>query len=186
VLQERYERVLVGEQGVFNIWGYKTENYIVHWVGPMKSHQSRPQAAGSDHPIWDSVRSLRKQGLLTFVPHLWETDVPSQAEIIHSYGIGASGESIEVEMGTAAHQAALVMVPEFKIEKAFRDGYYHFAPVANTIPKVQMIGVARLRYRPHTARTRDWYGDLWRGAPKWLQKYAEIQKEAKNRVRKSA
>jgi hypothetical protein len=42
------------------------------------------------------------------------------------------------------------MVPDFKAEKAINDGFYYFAPVKNTLPNVQMVGVARLHYRPHT------------------------------------
>src|SRR5205085_246957 len=96
-----------------------------------------------------------------------------EAEIIHSFGIGA-GEPLETAMGQAAHEAGSAMVPEFKKDKAVHEGYCHFAPVPNTLPKVQMIGVARLRYRPHTSRTSDWYGDLSRTALGWVERYEEL------------
>jgi hypothetical protein len=43
-----------------------------------------------------------------------------------------------------------------------------------------MIGVARLHYRPWTARTSDWYRDLVRDAATWGQRYRDLLETAKN------
>jgi hypothetical protein len=189
VLQQRYSRILVGEQGIFTVWGYKAGPLNAWWQGPMKAHQSRPKAADNDHPIWESVARLQQHGLLTFVPHLWDNKCDgetSQAEIIHGYGIGREGDPLEMEMGRAANLAGMAMVPDFKKEKAFAEGYYYLAPVLNTIPNVQMIGVARLLYRPHTTRTSDWYGELIRNAPAWIKRYEELRKKAEKLAAKTA
>jgi hypothetical protein len=188
VLRENYSRVLVGEQGVFKVWGFRAEHYAGSWTGPFREHRSRPTAAGKDHPIWESVNNLRNHGLLKFVPHLWDNVCDGErieAEIIHGYGIGNSGEPQEVEIGRAAHEAGTAMVPDFKKEKAYTERYYHFAPVLNTFPKVQMIGVARLLYRPHTTRTSDWYSDLLRNGPGWIRRYEELREKAKTRLLRS-
>jgi hypothetical protein len=155
ILQEEYERMLVGEQGLYNVWGFKRKTAWVGWGDTLEAHRTRPTVEGKDKPIWDSIRFFEKQGLITFVAHLWDNECRSgqshEAEIIHAYG-GGAGEPLEVSLGNAACRAALAMVPEFKREKAVREGFRYFAPVPNTFPNVQMIGVARLRYRPHRRR----------------------------------
>ena len=94
--------------------------------------------------------------------------------------MGRLGESVEVEIGTAAYRAGLAMLSEFKRQKALLDGFHYFAPIKNTLPNVQMIGVARLHYRPLTSRTRDWYGELTKNAPVWIAQYNEMQKNSEN------
>jgi hypothetical protein len=66
------------------------------------------------------------------------------------------------------------MALDRKVEKAEEDGYCYLAPVKNTLPNVQMIGVGRLTYRPHTKRTSGWFADLSQTAPRWTQSYKEL------------
>jgi hypothetical protein len=81
VIRQNYERKLIGEQGLFNIWAFKPKQRTLWWVGPFKAHESR---GGSDpHPAWKSVEILEKQGLLTFVSHLWESDSRQAKSYIH-------------------------------------------------------------------------------------------------------
>jgi hypothetical protein len=187
VLQQKYSRMLVGEQGIFKVWGFKPENQQLSWCTVFEPHESRPRA-GEEHPVWGTIQNLRNHGVLSFVPHLWDRDWTEggQAEIVHAYGVGGCGEALELEMGSAALRAALSMVPDFKIEKAFSQGYTYLAPIRRTVPNVQMIGVARLRYRPHTTRTSDWYGDLVRNAPGWTRHYQELIETGEKPAAKSA
>jgi hypothetical protein len=187
VLWREFARMKVGEQGIFTLWAFKPEQQWISWQGCIAVHQTRPKVA-DNHPIHESIDNLRRQGLLTFVPHLWDNQRSSksgEAEIIHSCGFGG-GEKVEVDIGTAAHHAACAMLTEFKRERAIREGYTYFAPVKNTLPNVQMIGVARLRYRPHTSRTSDWFGALTRDGQRWIHEYQEMQERAENAARKTA
>jgi hypothetical protein len=188
-LRQYYERTLIGAQGRFNVWAFKPGKLSISWEGPLGGHLLRPHATVKEHPIWSSINSLRQQGLLAFIPHLWDNECDSgsaQGEVIHSYGIGESGEPLEIAIGTAAQDAGFAMLPEFKREKAYSEGFYHFAPIPKTLANVQMIGVARLRYRPHTSRTRDWYGDLTRNAEGWISRYREMQESAEIGASKTA
>src|ERR1019366_7571209 len=130
------QRRMVGEQGIYRVWAFRPEVPAL-WFG--------------NCTIPAGVNHLVTQGLLTYVPHLWENE-SDEAELLHGYGTCEGGEPMEVEMGRAAHRAALAMVPEFKLRDAIAEGFSDLAPVANTFPNVQMVGVPRLRYRPHTTR----------------------------------
>lgn|GEM_PF-2501500 len=173
VLRYKYERRQVGERGVFTAWAFMPERKSLSWTGPFEPHYYR-QAEKDNHPVWENVEQLERQGLLTFVPHLWESE-QQDAEPIHAYGIeDIGGEPLEVEIGKAAHEAALTVGLGPKIDTAAAAGYRYLAPVKNTLPNVQMIGVARLRYRPHTKRTEHWWQELNESAETWLAAYRQL------------
>ena len=50
----------------------------------------------------------------------------------------------------------------------------YLAPVARDYPEVQMVGIARLRYRPHTGRTGEWRARLDEKLPGLIAKYQEL------------
>jgi hypothetical protein len=106
------------------------------------------------------VNLLKQMGLLTYIPHLYESSSP-QAEPIHAYGIDRKGEEpFETEIGEQADTAARQMCQEWAIDRAENEGFEYFCPVPRNQPDAQLIGVGRLRYRPHTSRTAAWYAQL--------------------------
>jgi hypothetical protein len=70
------------------------------------------------------------------------------------------------------------MCPEWMIENAENEGFEHFCPVSRAMPNIEMIGVARLLYRPHTSRTASWYAQLQQSGSKWVEKYQELAARA--------
>jgi hypothetical protein len=79
------------------------------------------------------------------------------------------------------------MSPEWVISNAENDGFEHFCPVSPTMPNIEMIGIARLRYRPHTSRTAAWYEQLQLSGSQWVEKYQELAARAQTpRVAKRA
>lgn len=174
LLRHRFDRKRVGEHGYYNIWGFRSEGFSLTWSGPFAPHKSRPKLRSkNDHPAWESVEILQKMGLIAFVPHLYDNDSP-EAEQVHPYGIGSRGEEkIETEIGEAADTAAREMF-SWDIERAELEGFEWFCPVIGTLPKVQMIGIARLLYRPRTRRTAAWFGQLQVNGQTWLEKYREL------------
>jgi hypothetical protein len=170
IVWQRYERKLIGEQGLFNVWAFKPETAYLRLDGPLQAHESRGKHPAS---AVDSVQNLQTQGLLTFVPHLWEHD-SRQAEVIHAYGIPGYGEEFEIKVGEAAHTAAFMMALDSKIKAAATEGYVYLAPVRKTLPNVQLVGIGRLRYRPHTSKTSEWLAELAKSAPGWVQHYREM------------
>lgn len=194
VIREVYERKLVGEQGILKLWAFRLRPKSLYWRGPFAAHSKRPREESKAHPVWENLDDLEKNGLLTFVPHLWTSDSES-AEIIHPYGVeGIGGEQEEIKIGDAAHLAGKAIASDARVESVFshsedpgdwmRSSY--FAPVRHTLPDVQMIGVGRLTYRPHTSRTASWWAELQESASRWISHYQEICEKAENSKRSAA
>ncbi len=174
ILCEQYERKEVGERSYYTIWAFRAKTAQLTWGGPMAAHRARPQEKGEEHPVWLSVRLLRRMGLLEYMPHLMESHSP-QAEPIHPFGIGRNGEEqIETEIGAAADAAGRAMCTEWAVQHAEDDGFEWFCPVPRTLPQVQLIGVPRLRYRPHTKRTAAWYANLYEMRTATIEHYSKI------------
>lgn len=179
VLRQVYQRELVGEQGIYRVWGFRSDDYNCAFAGPLSAHRQRPKESDKRHPVWDSIDRLRVQGLLTYVPHLFEGDpASSQAEVIHP----CAGEPAEVEIGRAAHRAGLALLPEFKKVAA---GWW-LVPVEKAIPNVQMVGIARLRHRPHTRKTGAWHTHLKQASEEWIEHYSAVLRSAENATEKVA
>jgi hypothetical protein len=176
-----FDRREIGEQGAYVIWGFRPGQSLHRWTGPFAAHSSRRKAEPQDEsPAWKSLQLLQSMGLLSFVPHIFENGTDT-AEPIHAYGIGATGEvPLEREIGDAADQAARAMALPSKLEDAEEDGYEYFCPILKTKPTAQMIGVARLTYRPHTRRTAEWYAELNRTAPGWIETFGTLTTRAES------
>jgi hypothetical protein len=177
VLYQAYERKIVGEQGRYNVWAFKRGDDF--FTSALCSHFSRPESDGR-HPTWNGIRFLEESGLLYRVPHLWTDKYNNEGEVIHAYGLSGCPEAIENEIATAAYDAALSMGHPDRIAEAVSDGFRLFVPVPKHTPNVQMIGVYRLRYRPRTTRTREWFGTLHKTAAQWIGQYAELRRSGEN------
>jgi hypothetical protein len=109
VIWRPFERKVVGQQGPYTVWGFADQGARLNWVGPFEPHRNRPKRGPEAHvAAWDSVDTLERLGLLHYIPHVFESS-SAQAEIIHPYGIGGRGEeTIETELGRAAHEAGVI------------------------------------------------------------------------------
>ena len=175
IVRQQYTRKLTGGQGIFKVWAFKQSNLSLWWKRPFAAHRFRPRVEGAEnHPVWENIEQLQRCGLLTFVPHLWEGD-SGEAEVIHPYGIeGVGGEPIEIELGEAANQAGLRLALESNVLRDQSEGYSWIAPVKISFPEVQLIGVGRLTYRPHTKRTSEWFAELIERGSRWKAFYQEL------------
>jgi hypothetical protein len=108
-------------------------------------------------------------GLLSYVPRIWDNDPCGEtaaAEILHPYGIaGLGGEVIEAAIGTAAHEAAIRAAYPERVNAAANEGFVYLCPIRTSVPNACMVGIARLRYRPHTTRTGAWVAELESSSP---------------------
>lgn len=173
----KYERKVIGQQGPYSVVAFKYKTRTFFLEGPFEAHASRPRSEGADHPAWDTIELLERMGLLAFVPHLMENSSP-QAEIIHPLGREKGAEEIEQQLERAATRAAWAMCLDKQLEDAFSWRANYYCPVPNTLPDAQLVGIARLHYRPHTRRTADWYGDLMNSAPGYIARYQELAAKA--------
>jgi hypothetical protein len=176
-----FERRKIGEQGAYTVWGFKPGiGKLWPTCGPFAAHESRKKAKPKDcSPTWESINLMEAMGLLSFVPHIFENDTAA-AEPIHPYGIGGSSEAtIEPLIGSAADEAARAMALPSKLEEAIEDGFEYFCPVVKTKPRAQMIGVARLTYRPHTRRTAEWFAELNQNGHALIDTFEKLTDKAK-------
>jgi hypothetical protein len=170
-LRLKFERKAVGQFGMYTVWAFKPENHWVTFDGELAAHKARPKPTPEcNHPFWATHHLLMETGLLSYVPHLWDNDPTTSemtaSEILHPYGMtGYGGESIELEIGQAAHEAGLRMAFEERVTNASYEGFRYLCPVRSAVPNACMVGVARLRYRPHTSRTGAWMTRLLESGP---------------------
>jgi hypothetical protein len=175
---QEYERFEVGRQAQFTIWGFRYKYGAVTWKGPTACHRrenltAEEKAAGKNEGIdfFRRQEQLTDLGLIEWVPHLFESGDPS-AEIIHPVGISDS-RSLDDRLGDAAHMAGLAMLTDRQREWSDEKGL-RLVPVPRHIANVQMIGVARLRYRPHTRITAAWWADLSAKGERFIARYAAL------------
>jgi len=175
-----YDRVKIGEYAHFPVWGFYGGSEWVNWENSLTSPHRREkltkeEIAAGQNPGVDFFRrtaQLSDIGLMEWVPHLIESAEQS-GEIIHPLGIGQS-ESIEDRLGRSAHETGRALLTEGQYDWAANNGIHQLVPVPRHIANVQMVGIGRLRYRPHTRMTSAWWADLNANAEKHLARYAEI------------
>jgi len=175
-----YDRVKIGEYAHFTVWGFYGGSEWVNWENSLTSPHRREkltkeEIAAGQNPGVDFFRrtaQLSDIGLMEWVPHLIESAEQS-GEIIHPLGIGQS-ESIEDRLGRSAHETGRALLTEGQYDWAANNGIHQLVPVPRHIANVQMVGIGRLRYRPHTRMTSAWWADLNANAEKHLARYAEI------------
>jgi len=172
IISETFERLKAGSYGPHIIWAFKRINYTRNTEGLLSAYWT----GLTNDEFWNKIYLLQKMGVLQFVPHLMPNS-GNEAEPIHAFGLSAIGEPIEQELGTAAHLAGTAMIWEREVEAARNKGFNLFAPVWNTLPDVQLVGVARLVYRPQTRLTADWHATLAKSATR-IQEYKTLRKSA--------
>lgn len=170
-----WKRHRVGEQAQYDVWGFAPGERFVCWAQSLTDcHKkvgklARGENAGSD--FFRREKHLTALGLIQWVPYLYEGD-GADAEPIHPYGIGGTTE-LEDRLGLAAHEAGEALITDGQRAWAEERGLW-LAPVPRHIANVQMIGVARLRYRPHTTLTAAWWADLEKKAAIYIDVYKNL------------
>jgi hypothetical protein len=109
------------------------------------------------------------------VPHLVESSAPD-CEILHPCAFDGSGEPIEKSIADAAGAAGERMVGQQIADRAIYNSDV-LVPVPAISPEVQLVGIYRLRYRPHTTATSAWMRGLQEGASSWVNIYNELAAE---------
>jgi hypothetical protein len=157
-MRQEFQRHKVGEQGQFVVWGFVPSQPRAWADAPfVKPHLA--QANGSEESrkaAWDNFwlcwGRLRDLGLIEFVGHLVNAD-SEEGEIIHPMALDDTGLPVEQEVCRMAEEAARALLTDGQQSRAAKQGCVALAPVPRHIEKVQMVGIARLRYRPRTGRT---------------------------------
>jgi hypothetical protein len=85
-----------------------------------------------------------------------------------------NSDGIEDRLGRATYEAGRALVTDGQYDWALAQGIEFLVPVLRHIANVQVIGIARLRYRPHTRITAAWWADLNANAEKHLARYGQL------------
>jgi hypothetical protein len=163
------KKVIVGECGPYVIFGFDLSDSYSHaspnapFIAPFLVNKKQKEGWQA---FWEALRLLRVMGLVETVYHLFDSDKP-EAEMMHPYAV-SRGEAIEQELARTGNLAAQRMLNE-----RYR---LWLVPVFANRSNVSLIGIARLRYRPHTKLTGAWL--LLTGHwTKFIEKYRDLAGE---------
>jgi hypothetical protein len=173
----KYGRFEAGRQAQFTVWGFKRGGQWVHWNETTNPHRreklTEKEKADGENPAIDffpRTKILADAGIIEWVPYLVESE-SAESEIIHPMVM--EGDDREARLGRAAHRAGQSMLTERQREWATGEGLI-LAPVPRHMINVQMVGIARLRYRPQTKMTGAWWADLESKCAAFTEKYEQI------------
>jgi hypothetical protein len=128
--------------------------------------------------VWERFRKLESLGLIEWIPTLFEGAGPDAEPL---FPLGHEGtDSIEDQLGQAAHGAAVRMLSRrynLASDAPALQGptaQCQLVPVYRDFEQATLVGIARLRYRPHTARTSLWLSKVSDRAGEYLEKWREI------------
>jgi len=183
LLKEVFDRAKIGEQGPYVVWGFRPSHHTATTAAfklyrPFlsgqftKTNDGAVKDAGLVGFFWPAVKTLKDLGLVELVGMLLEGG-DDEAEIIHPFPIG-DGEFAERELALSATKATRGMITDGQFNWANENGYSHIVPVQKHIANVTMVGIYRLKYRPHTAATAAWYALMQQSASEFLAKYRAI------------
>jgi hypothetical protein len=180
---QKFDRFEVGKKAQFVVWGFREKGEWVRWGNRTNDPHRREQLteeekAAGKNPAVDLFRRMEQLislGLLEWVPHLVDSAEKS-GEIIHPLG-RPGGDAVEDRLARAAHEAGRALVTEGQYGWAVENNIHQLVPVPRHIAEVQLIGIARLRYRPQTRVTASWWAELNAQAEKHLARYNAIIRE---------
>ncbi len=140
-----YSRERVGSYGSYTLWRFRPELLP---NGKLKA-EAFTAAPFIVHNFWDAFHLLERAGLISFVEHLVDADTTT-GEVSHPLPQGGRCEPGERAI-TAAALAAGRRMMSWRVEEGAI-----IVPVEDLKPNVQMIGIARLLYKPHIQQTKAW------------------------------
>jgi hypothetical protein len=167
-VRQEFTRHEVGRRGPFVVYGFAPGTVSAFGDKPLvRAHMTGEVevAPGSDRPrdrgwpaFWAAWNQLVALGLVALVAHVVEADA-EEAEVVHPYALGDSGEAPERRLARAAHAAAGALLTPAQRQWAVERGLC-LVPVKAHVTEAQLVGVARLRYRPRTSATAAWFARM--------------------------
>jgi hypothetical protein len=176
-LSARYEMVKLCERGALTIWAFRSDGIrfaAAHFYFEfLKGTRDEDGEDIGMADFWLALSQLERTGLIEFIPHLLESE-SADAEILHAYPIGATGEEWERDTSLAAHSTAKSLLPA-GYEEWEQSGDWLFLALPSHIAKLAVIGIARQRYRAKTARTAAWVAISKEKSEAWKRRYEALQ-----------
>ncbi|MFP5078615.1 hypothetical protein ACLE20_15020 [Rhizobium sp. YIM 134829] len=151
-----FVREAVAECGAHNLWRFS----------PKLRPDGKPtievfrDAAFVVPEFFTAFEVIQRAGLVDFVEHLVDSDSRT-GEVIHPLPMKNRGEPGEQCITRAAVAAGIRMAPSWTSHQ--QDTI--IVPVEAIASNVQLIGIARLLYKPHVKQTRAWFEQ----SAEWMQ-----------------
>jgi hypothetical protein len=173
----QYERERLGQRGAYDVWAFRDPCQWLRWEGFTIPHRREGPKEERGTDFFARMNSLVSVGLVEWVPCLLESEL-EDAEIIHPLH-HTSDVELERRLAWATQTAAEAMLSEGQRKRA--EGLI-LAPVPRHLSRVQLIGIARLRYRSNTSRTAAWWGRLNQTGERYIVRYNDLARRAENRT----
>ena len=187
VVQGRWEREQVGQQGEYVVWGFPNrQSQWVWWKDEVTtchrrdnvSAKEKKQGITAASDFFRRFGTLTDLGLVEWVTYLCESEDPD-AEIIHPFGCSDSLQ-LEDQIGLAAHQAGCALLTEGQCEYVDLEEL-RVCPVRRHFAEAALVNIARLTYRPRTSATSQWWEEQNTNGVKCLDGYRSILQRATSR-----
>jgi hypothetical protein len=160
-VRRTYARTKIAESRGYAVWKFEPGvEHALPSTSPSREFLTGqiagnpPRDPGLDL-FWDSLRVLRRRGLVEYVAHLVESDT-EEGEIIAPVD-RENGEPGECVVAWAAQGAAERLLGSAGEHIAERHGGI-LVPVFQHAEQVQVVGVLRLLHRPKNFNTAAWLG----------------------------
>ncbi len=184
VVWQAWDRVPVGDFGEYKVYGFTPGQHFVTWGQPWVDVHQRTALTPAErkarkNPAVDffaRLSALVDTGLVEWVPHLYDGTGPD-AEVIHVYGLTPGRP--ERAVTDAAHAAALTMLTgKQRRWVQEQEPPIWLVPVPRHFAHAALIGIARLRYRPHTRATGAWWASYQTNLSSYLDAYTRLAERA--------
>lgn len=163
LIWNEFEQEHIGDWGEFRIYGFhKCDSCTLNTHGPLKRFRNRPQ--DSDGYSWHRVGTLFSIGLLEWVDVLFEG---KDGEPLHPL----TGDEYAANVFNALISVELAL-PEWMQERAALCD--HIVPILKHLSHATVISIARLRYRPKTSRTAEWFARHVTQCEHYAQHYGSL------------
>ncbi len=175
-----YDRVQLGQRGAHTVWGFVPGNMVTNGsrelprtyltgriVETNRDGVKRMEDEG--WPVfWDALKRLEAMGLIGFVPHVINGEDGDEAGLIHGLGLGGDlAQPEERSVGRAAKEAGLAMLTAAQRRRAAK---MIVLPLKRHLVDAQLVGVVRLRFKPHANATAAWLSNMQQ-CNYWLHHY---------------
>jgi hypothetical protein len=143
-------------------------------TGKHDKKQKRDSGWDDFFKSWSTIRNL---GLVEMIAHVVENDTDDGA-IVHPLPTGDRGEDFERALTDVARRTAESLLTEEQVRWATSKGMILLPTWEHQHPNVALVGIARMRYRPHTKMTAAWFAKSaeWfdEEGKKWRSSYAKM------------
>lgn len=173
LLWHQYQRELVGQSGAYRVWRFEPDGATIRKSSTTEAHIRYDMPGEEFEELWRRVRLLQSLGLFEWTPYLFDGPDGEPIHPVHE----DSGIECEANLAAACTAAASRCLTPGQWEYA-RDEGGLLVPVLAHVEQAAVIGIARLRYRPHTALTSAWWANLTQVCRNYTEVYEALGRRA--------